>query len=71
MGWCSGTQLFDMIVDILLEEQKDIKMILKQIISEFEMMDWDCESDSKHWDTPIVKQAFKELHPNWFEEEDQ
>ena len=68
MGWCSGTKLFDGICKVLFEpENTDFNEILKQIINEFEDMDWDCQQDSQYWDTPAVRKAFQELHPEWFD----
>ena len=71
MGWCSGTELFDKFCEIMFEpKDKDFNTILKKVINAFEDMDWDCHQDSAYWDTPAVKQAMMELHPDWFEEED-
>jgi hypothetical protein len=73
MGWCGGTIVFDKVCDILIGENPvtDKKQFLRHLISELEDMDWDCESDSNYWENPLVREVFKELHPNWFEEDEE
>lgn len=79
MGWCSGTDVFDIICEAMLDPENksinpdtfvvtsDTKSVLKRIIVELEEMDWDCQKESEFWEQPIVQEAFKELHPDWFE----
>ena len=70
MGWCSGTYLFDMMCKIFFEPKNtDFNEMLKMLINAFEDMDWDCQQDSAYWDYPVVQKAFRELHPDWFEED--
>ena len=80
MGWCSGTDVFDIICDAMLASKNtnvdpntglimsNTKEALKKIITELEEMDWDCQQESEFWDSTIVQEAFKDLHPDWFEE---
>lgn len=68
MGWCSGTDVFDVACGAILNpENSNTKDTLKEIIIELEMMDWDCQQESEFWNSPAVQEAFKELHPEWFE----
>lgn len=63
MGWCSATEIFDLVVEPLLEGEvtdKDKKVIGELIIA-LEGNDWDCQQDSQYWYHPIVKQIYKEL----------
>ena len=70
MGWCSGTILFDDILSILFDPKAtEFNSILKRIITTLEDMDWDCQMDSVYWNKPVVQAAFRELHPEWFEDE--
>ena len=71
MGWCSATYIFDNVASFILDEEKELskKEILKQLINELEDGDWDCQQDSSYWETPAVRKAFLELHPEWFEED--
>ena len=69
MGWCSGTRIFDAVCEGLLAEQpKDKKEALRELIVALEDGDWDCQSESKFWDNPLVQEVMRELHPRWFEE---
>jgi hypothetical protein len=72
MGWCSGTKIFDVVVEGLIDKKrtKTPKEIIKLLAEAMEYMDWDCQEGSKYWDHPIVQEVFKELHPDWFEEEE-
>lgn len=70
MGWCSGTRVFDMVCEILLDEGPlDRRSKLKSIIQDLENSDWDCQQDSDYWDHPLVREIFEELHPIWFDDE--
>ena len=72
MGWCSGTKLFDDLCSVFFDPKlTDFGVILKRIIVAFEDMDWDCHQDSDYWDTPVVQKAMRELHPDWFEEDEE
>ena len=69
MGWCSGTGLFDEICELLLDE-KGVHLVDRfvALIKSFESDDWDCQFDSGYYDHSVVNQAFRKLHPDWFEE---
>jgi hypothetical protein len=69
MGWCSGTEIFDVIAKALLEKEKpNPKQILEIVIDALEDSDWDCQKDSAYWDHPLVREIFKKRNPNWFKE---
>ena len=74
MGWCSGTYVFDGVMDAFINEKsisKAVKKkIIKKVIEALQERDWDCESDSDYWEHPLVREIFMELKPEWFEDED-
>lgn len=71
MGWCSGTRVFDAIAKALLKDDNlDKKQTLKVVAEALREHDWDCERDSNYWNHPIVQDIFRELEPEWFEEEE-
>jgi len=69
MGWCSATYIFDQVVKAL-KEDGDKKDAITQLIVALEDGDWDCQADSDYYDDPEIQEIFKELHPNWFEDEE-
>lgn len=75
MGWCSATDIFDSVVGFILErietdeDRDEAREVIKKLAEVLEDNDWDCESDSDYWDDPLVQEIFKEIHPNWFEED--
>lgn len=73
MGWCSGTRIFDSVVKALRETKtpwSSQENILWNLVYELEDMDWDCQCESYYWDDPQIKQFFRQLHPHWFEDEE-
>lgn len=71
MGWCSATRIFDPIVGALLNDKPvDKRALIKMMASELEDMDWDCQSESEYWEHPMVRSIFREMHPDWFEDDD-
>lgn len=71
MGWCSATRIFDSVCDgILNEGECDKRDVIKELAAALENSDWDCQQDSDFWDHPIVKDVMKELHPSWFEDDE-
>jgi hypothetical protein len=52
MGWCSGTEYFDLAVDALLKHPRDedeFRSAIVHIYKVIAMGDWDCEPDSKYF----------------------
>lgn len=67
MGWCSGTDVFDAVVKVVLDEKKPLtpERVVETLILALQDMDWDCESDSDYWNHPMVRKAFKKACPDW------
>lgn len=56
MGWCSGTSIFDSMMEIVLEyvpEDKQME-VAEKIAEPLWDGDWDCESDSEYWNSHLV-----------------
>ena len=76
MGWCSATEVFDPVAGFILEriegpeDRIEAKKVLTKLIEVLEDRDWDCQQDSDYWDDPLIQEIFKEIHPDWFEDED-
>lgn len=71
MGWSGAVHIFDEVAGALLAEGEiDKKSILKTVIEALENGDWDTQSDSEYWDHPMVREVMEELHPDWFEDEE-
>lgn len=73
MGFCSGTRVFDPMVEFILKSsQTDDEKVeaIKVLIEALEDMDWDCQYDSDYIDDPLVDRAFVALHPDWHEDDD-
>ncbi len=71
MGWGSGTRIFDSVCGGLLsDEPLDKKEIITYLIDALEDGDWDCQQDSAYWEHPIVKEVMREIHPDWFEDDE-
>jgi len=72
MGWSSGSRLMSYIIESLDEHVDDMdtkRRIYLDLIEAFEDMDCDtlmeCAEDSVEF-----KVALKEIHPDWFDEDD-
>ena len=73
MGRCSATDVFDPVCEAILDEKILIVRparlyLITKLIEALDNYDWDCHTDSRYYDHPLVQQALKELHPDWFEE---
>jgi len=70
MGWCSGTEIFDVIcrfaVDSDIDESEKIAL-LRDVINVLHDMDWDCEYDSQYIDEPLIRKAFIKTDREWKE----
>lgn len=62
MGWCSGTDLFDKVIDAIPKNDLSVALFEK-IIGAFEDNDWDCQGESKHYANPMFRIAMDRLHP--------
>ena len=72
MSWKSGSSLADSIIDAIEAEVPDFetrKRIYKPIIEAFE--DHDCDTlDGCEDEDGAFNETLKELHPDWYEDED-
>jgi hypothetical protein len=68
VGWCSGTEIFDKTVKLILQYciVEDAKEFIVELIKILEFQDWDCQQDSEWYDNDLVRECFKEVHPDWF-----
>ena len=64
MGWCSGTELFDAVIDAIPEEARSAELFEK-IISAFEDKDWDCELESDYSGNANFQIAIHKLNLDW------
>lgn len=73
MGFCSGTQIFDPVVEYVLKKAQIPKgeqfAIIKTLVEALEDHDWDCQQDSAYWDHPAIQAVMKDIHPEWDEQE--
>lgn len=72
MGWSSGSDVFDHVVSSFIESNISRKIKLEIIVSLIESLedqDWDCQLESKYITDSTVMAAFKEVHPDWFNED--
>jgi len=72
VGWCSGTEVIDKIMDEVLEssaidDSTYRRNIIAVTIKALWDHDWDCESDSEYFDHPLVHDVLLELDPEMFE----
>jgi len=71
MGWASGTWVMQDIIVTLMSEIKcpdKRQRIYKGIIKALQGNDWDTQTECLDVD-PAFDAALKELHPDWFEDE--
>lgn len=68
MGWNSGTEIFDVVAESVLEGRSP-EETLERLIDVMEDHDWDGQSDSTFFNHPVVRKIFMERNPEWFEEE--
>lgn len=73
MGWCSGTDVFDGVLEHFLtkkgvKKEPDVESVIKGLIQALWDHDWDCEQDSAYWEHPLVQKVFRKLDPRMFEE---
>lgn len=72
MGWGSAVHIFDSIASSLLDETSvSVKDTLTSLVIALEDRNWDTQRHSEYYDHPIVQEIMRELHPSWFEDEDE
>jgi len=62
-----NTELFDLVVGKVLENNMDTSDFLTELVELLELLGWDTQENSEYYDNPEVREAFKEVHPEWFE----
>lgn len=64
MGWCSATEIFDSILDAVVDYVPEDRMgsVVEQIARPLWDGDWDCEYDSKYFDSHLVHVMHKVGH---------
>lgn len=73
MGWGSGSTLFSMVIDAVkphVPDEAKRQEIYKPLIEAFESQDWDTQDECMGED-PAYDAALKELHPDWYDEDDE
>jgi hypothetical protein len=68
MGWSGGTQVFDSVVESIIQFTYPEDMKRKQIVSllsTLEDLDWDNVGESAYYNHPLVKRAIEIVHPEW------
>ena len=73
MGWSRGSRVMGEIITALqphLPDDEARKGVYKILIDCFENMDWDTQNECEGED-PAFDAAMEELHPDWYEEEDE
>ncbi len=71
MGFGSAVYIFDDILELLDKIKNPTrKDFIKTLIVVLEKADWDTQMDSYHYEDEEVLEIFKELHPNWFDDEE-
>ena len=67
MGWASGTELFDEIMDIVLPmiDPRNKENLFRELLNTFTHRDWDCINESKYWTAyPEFRAIYREMFPN-------
>ena len=68
MGWASGSEVMDGIIEVVQKEIKDPEVrfrLYKGIIVALEDQDWDTENECEGQDDAYDK-ALMKLHPDWY-----
>jgi len=73
MGWASGTEIFDSVCRLVVNNERmhieDRRSIITNLIGSLENADWDTQSESRYFHHPIVKTIMINIHPKWDWEE--
>lgn len=56
MGWCSTTGIFDEVMDAVIPyiPEDKVNEVMLQVAKPLWEGDWDCESDSRYWNSHLV-----------------
>lgn len=64
MGWCSGTEIFDVVAKHVTKKHLNRDALLEELIGVMWDHDWDCECESEYVNHPLIRKAFLNLDPN-------
>lgn len=57
MGWCSATEIFDDVAEVVIDNEsipEDQRIaVLSKLYTALTYEDWDCQGDSKYYDHPL------------------
>ena len=67
MGWCSGTEIFDVVAKHITKKTLNREELLEELVEVMYSHDWDCEHDSAYFKNPLVKKVFKKMNPYLYE----
>ena len=73
MGWASGSAIMNAIIDAVkphVAEKEARKAIYTPIINALEDGDWDTQDESMERDDAF-DEALTELHPKWFQDDEE
>lgn len=73
MGWASGSRLFSEVIDVVkryVPDEDDRIDIYKGLIDAFGESDWDTQDECVGEDS-AYDAALRELHPEWYEEDEE
>lgn len=66
MGFSRGTEVFDAVVEDLLDSSlndTEIESVLLSLARQLSALDWDTESESSYFDNPVVQRVFRTVWP--------
>lgn len=72
MGWSRGSEVMNSIIAAVqphVADQKVRESIYRPIIDVLEDGDWDTQNESEGLD-PAFDAVIREMHPDWYEDED-
>jgi len=70
MGWGGGTEIFDEMVKVI-KLTSDRGIIIKTLLNVLEDADWDNVYESYYFDDPEVRAIINEVHPGYYDDEDE
>lgn len=73
MGWSSGCYVMDGMITCGLKyfpDKEKRKEFYKDVMRVLEEQDWDTQPDSGDDDKEVYDAALKELHPDWYEDDE-
>ena len=57
MGWCSATEIFDAVAEVVIDNEAipepDRLKVITKLYDALTSDDWDCQNDSKFYEHPL------------------